>query len=140
MTLVRYNNRPSYRFPVWNRFFDELLDNNEASNNFVPQVDIAENDKAFEMHLALPGMSKEEFNIDLKEGALVISGERKFQNEEEDKHFKSIETHYGSFKRSFQLPENIMEGDIEATYKDGILAVIIPKDEKKLAVRTIKIK
>lgn len=139
MTLVRYNNRPSYKSPVWNRFFDELLDN-EVGNSFVPKVDIAENDKSFEMHLALPGMSKDEFNIDLKEGALVISGERKFKDEKENKNFKSIETHYGSFNRSFQLPDNILENEIEATYKDGILAVIIPKDEKKLAARTIKIK
>jgi len=139
MTLVRYNNRPSYKFPVWNKFFDDLLDD-ETGNNFVPKVDIAENDKSFEMHLALPGMAKDEFNIDLKEGALVISGERKFKDEKEEKNYKSIETHYGSFSRSFQLPDNILENEIEATYKDGILAVIIPKDEKKLAVRAIKIK
>jgi HSP20 family protein len=107
--------------------------------SFVPKVDIIEREKAFEIHLAVPGMSKEDFKIDLKENVLTISGERKLKGETEDKHFRSVETQYGAFGRSFVLPENTDAAKIEAKYTDGILEVLVPKDEKKLLKTTIKV-
>ena len=78
------------------RFFNESLTRSGGST-FVPKVDILEKDQAFELHVAAPGMNKEDFKIDLKDNYLTISGERKFTNEKKDKNFHSVETQYGAF-------------------------------------------
>ena len=97
----------------------------------MPKVDVLENENGFEIHVAAPGMSKEDFKIDLNEKHLIITGERKFTNENKDQKFHSIETQYGSFSRSFTLPENVDAEKIAANYTNGILEISIPKDEKK---------
>ena len=82
------------------RFFNESNGRSGGSAySFVPKVDIIENEKAFEILLAVPGMNKEDFKIDLKDNRLTISGERKFGRDE--KHFRSIETQYGA---SYRMP------------------------------------
>lgn len=146
MTLIKYN--PSLP-NTENRSFSSLLDRffNESFNgvgkemqHFSPQVDIAESKKAFEIAVAAPGMKKADFKIDMKDGSITISGDRKFEERKEEKNFHSIETQYGSFSRTFHLPENIDEDKIEASYQDGILNIVIPKDEKKELKKTIQIK
>ena len=120
------------------RFFNESNGRSGGSAySFVPKVDIIENEKAFEILLAVPGMNKEDFEIDLKDNRLTISGERKFGRDE--KHFRSIETQYGAFRREFILPENVDGEKIQARYSDGILELVLPKDEKKLLKTTIKV-
>lgn len=120
------------------RFFNESNGRSGGSAySFVPKVDIIENEKAFEILLAVPGMNKEDFKIDLKDNRLTISGERKFGRDE--KHFRSIETQYGAFRREFILPENVDGEKIQARYSDGILELVLPKDEKKLLKTTIKV-
>jgi HSP20 family protein len=146
MTLIKYNHSlPSTE----NRSFSNLLDRffNESFNgiskelqHFAPQVDIAESKAAFEVSVAAPGMKKSDFNIDMKDGSITISGERKFDEKKEEKNFHSVETQYGAFSRTFHLPDNIEEDKIQATYIDGILNIVIPKDEKKELKRTIQIK
>ena len=106
---------------------------------FVPKVDIIENEKAYELHVAAPGLSKEDFNIELTDNLLTVSGERKFSNEKKDKNYHSIETQYGAFSRSFTLPENVDTEKINAKYNSGILELTIPKDEKKALKSTIKV-
>lgn len=146
MTLIKYN--PSLP-NTENRSFSSLLDRffNESFNgmgkemqHFAPQVDIAESKKAFEISVAAPGMKKSDFNIDMSDGSITISGERKFEEKKEEKNFHSVETQYGSFSRTFHLPDNIKEDKIEASYQDGILNIVIPKDEQKELKRTIQIK
>lgn len=122
------------------RFFNESLSRSGGSAySFVPKVDILENEKAFELHVTVPGVEKEAFKIDLNDHYLTISGERKFTRTKEENHFHSIETQYGTFSRSFSLPENVNTSNITAKYVNGVLEVTIPKDEKKNLKTTIKV-
>jgi len=145
MSIVRYNSVlndfvPTTFSHLIDRFFNESVSRSGGSAySFVPKVDIIENEKAFEIQLAVPGMNKEDFKIDLNENLLTVSGERKFKKETDGKHFRSIETQYGAFGRTFVLPENVEGEKIEASYSDGILTLVVPKDEKKLLKTTIKV-
>ena len=123
-------------------FFDRYYnEGNTASRSaFVPRTDIAETEKGFEIQLAVPGMQKEDFKVDLKNGMLTISGERKFDKEEKGKNYYSIQTDYGNFSKSFQLPDDISEKKIEATYENGILNVHAPKDKAKKIESEILVK
>ena len=103
-------------------------------------MDVAETDKAFELDFVVPGVEKSGFNIDLQDGKLTVSGERKVENEKNEKNFHSRESFFGSFTRSFYLPDNVNEEKVEANYKDGILSIVIPKDEKKVVKKTIIVK
>lgn len=144
MSLIKYNPRTLRTFTT-NNLFDDLFNdrffNNETvGKSFTPQVDISETEKAFELSFAIPGIKKDEINIDLNEGQLIVSGERKFEEKKEEKNFHSVETRYGSFSRSFHLPDNIDANKVEAKYEDGLLNITIPKDEKKIQKKTIAIK
>lgn len=120
------------------KFFDESISRSGGSV-FVPTADISETDKSFEIHLAAPGMKKEDFVLELNERYLTISGERKLQKEAKEKTWHTVQNQYGSFSRSFYLPENISASRIEAKYNDGILEVIIPKEQQKVLKTTIKV-
>lgn len=142
MSLVRYNT-PSEFLPfsaLIDRFFDDTLSRSGgAAYSFVPKVDILEREKAFEVHVAVPGMNKDDFKLDLNENRLTISGERKFTKEQGDSKYHMLETQYGAFSRSFVLPETIDSNAISAKYENGILVVTLPKDEKKTLKTTIKV-
>jgi HSP20 family protein len=141
MSIIRYNANdfvPTSFSTLIDRFFDESLARTGGST-FVPSVDIVENEKSFELHIAAPGMNKEDFKIEVNEKALIVSGERKLTNEKNEKNFHSIETQYGSFRRSFKLPENVDATKIDARYTNGILELNIPKDEKKVLKQSIKV-
>ena len=144
MSVVRYNTLngfvPTTFSTLVDRFFNESLSRTGGSAfSFVPKVDVIENDKAFEIQVAVPGMKKEDFKIDLNDSVLTISGERKFTKEENGKNYQSVETQYGTFSRSFSLPENIDAQKIVAQYNNGILELQLPKDEKKTLKTTIKV-
>jgi len=141
MSIVRYNSNdfmPTSFSSVLDRFFSDTVARSGGST-FIPKVDIVETEKAFELHLAAPGLSKEDFKIELNENHLTVSGERKFSSEKKDKNFHSIETQYGSFSRSFALPENVDGTKINARYNNGILELTLPKDEKKILKQSIKV-
>lgn len=145
MSMVRYNSTLNDFVPtsfnnLIDRFFNESLSRGGGSSYaFVPRVDIVENEKAYEIHLAVPGMNKDDFKLDLNDNYLTVSGERKFTKEQNDKNFHSIETQYGTFSRAFALPENVDASQIKATYNNGILEISVPKDEKKSIKTTIKV-
>ncbi|WP_241739251.1 Hsp20/alpha crystallin family protein [Pontibacter beigongshangensis] len=120
------------------RFFNESV-NTRTASAFTPHVDACETEKGFELELALPGIRKEDINIDFQEGKLTISGERKLERKEEDRRYHMIETQYGSFTRTFYLPDNVNPDHIQAELSDGILQVYVPKDEHKTLKRQIKI-
>src|SRR5687768_14805502 len=113
MSIVRYNSTlndfvPTTFSNLIDKFFNESLSRQGGSAySFVPKVDIIENEKAFELHVAVPGMNKDDFKVDLNDNFLTISGERKFTAEKESENFRSIETQYGSFSRSFAMPEHV---------------------------------
>lgn len=145
MSLIRYNTSlndfvPTSFSNLIDRFFNDTMTRSGGSAySFVPRVDIMENDKAYEIHVAVPGMNKEDFKIDLNENYMTISGERKFTQEKNENNFHSVETQYGTFSRSFSLPESINAAKIAAKYVNGILEITVPKDEKKTLKTSIKI-
>lgn len=144
MSIVRYSTAnefvPTSFSNLIDRFFnDSLARSGGSSYSFVPKVDIIETDKAYEISVAVPGLSKEDFKIDLNDNFLTISGERKFSKEKKENNLHVVETQYGNFSRSFSLPENVDASKISATYANGILEISIPKDEKKVLKTTIKV-
>ncbi|HEY9049036.1 MAG TPA: Hsp20/alpha crystallin family protein [Ohtaekwangia sp.] len=145
MSIVRYNSAlndfvPTSFSNLIDRFFNESVSRAGGSAySFVPRVDIVEGEKAFEIHVAVPGVNKEDFKLDVNDNLLTISGERKFTNEKKENNFRSIETQYGTFSRSFSLPENVDLNNISAKYTNGILEITVPKDEKKVLKATIKV-
>lgn len=145
MSIVRYNSAldgfvPTTFNHLVDRFFNESLGRSGGSAySFVPRVDIIEDQKAFEIHLAVPGMSKEDFKIDLKDNQLTVSGERKFSTESEGRNYRTVETQFGAFSKTFVLPENVNAEKIEAKYNNGMLELLVPKDEKKLLKTTIRV-
>ena len=145
MSLVKYRNGARGYYPsntggLLERFFNDSLYDNTQVQNFIPEVDVLESEKTYELHVAVPGFKKENFNLDVDDNLLTISGERKFDEKKGDKTFKSVHTSYGSFSRTFTLPENIDVTKIEAHYNDGILEVIVPKDDSKIIKTNIKVK
>ena len=141
MNLIRYNANdfvPTSFSTLIDRFFSDSVTRSGGSS-FMPKVDVIENDNSYELHVAVPGLSKEDFKIELQDHFLTVSGERKFTNEKNDKSYHSIETQYGSFSRSFSLPENVDGAKIQAKYNNGILEVVVPKDAKKELKTSIKV-
>jgi HSP20 family protein len=145
MSIVRYNAALNDYVPtsfsnLIDRFFNESLSRAGGSAySFVPRVDIVEDEKAFQIHVAVPGVNKEDFKLDVNDSVLTVSGERKFQKEKKENNVHSLETQYGTFSRSFSLPENVDVANISAKYVNGILEITLPKDEKKILKTTIKV-
>ena len=117
----------------------------EAEENgisaFKPTVSTREGEFAYHIEVDLPGVKKEDISIDIKENTLIISGERNFKEERAEKDYYKIESSYGKFQRSFALPENIDSENIEASYLEGVLEVVIPKltiqanEAKKITIK-----
>jgi HSP20 family protein len=133
MSIVRFSNQ----FPgLFNRFFEgDLFDwtnrNFSETNTTLPSVNIKENSEGFEVEVAAPGFSKDEFNIELNNDVLTISSEKKIENEtKEGQNFTRQEFSYQSFSRSFTLPHIVNSDKISARYENGILKLSIPKKEE----------
>lgn len=109
--------------------------------DWAPRVDISETEKEFIIKAEIPEVKKEEVKISVDNGVLNIRGERKQEKEEKGKKFHRVERYYGSFTRSFTLPDNVDETKIEASFKDGMLNLQIPKSkESKPKAIDVKIK
>lgn len=135
--LMRTNNFPTLlttqsatpvRLTNW---LDEMFDDfNVPRGAFVPELNVYETEKEFQVTLALPGMNKEDIDISLENNTLVVSGERKFE-EENGRRYHRVESRFGKFSRSLPLPDIIDSGKVSASYENGVLTVIIPKSEEK---------
>lgn len=119
---------------------DDFFDYPEKSFSFrtsnangLMKTDIKENENAFEVSIALPGVKKEDIEIELKDEYLTVSATSNMKKDEEDKKSNYIrrERYYGSCSRSFYVGDAVTENDIKASYEDGILTLDIPKVEKK---------
>ncbi len=134
MALIKYN-RPNADLlsRSFSDFVDEFFNNTPAFRRdaFMPSVDISEDETGFDIQVSLPGMKKKDIKVDLDNSRLTISGERKLEKEDEKKNYYRMETAYGTFSRTFHLPDNVDEKSIKATYEDGILNVSIKKDKDK---------
>ena len=101
-----------------------------TSADWAPLVDIAEDEKEYVIKAELPEVTKDDVKVSLQEGVLTITGERKFEKEEKGKKYHRVERAYGSFARSFSLPEDADATKVQAEFKDGVLKVHLPKSEK----------
>jgi len=97
---------------------------------WVPLVDIVEDQHEYLIKAELPEIKKEEVKVTVQNGVLSLTGDRKFIKEEKDKKYHRVERAYGSFVRTFSLPEDADEGKVTADFKEGILQVHLPKSEK----------
>jgi HSP20 family protein len=145
MTLVKFNNGlKNNAHPFFNDVFDSLLNDSFIGDKLVarvPAVNIAENDNEFHIELAVPGLKKEDFKINLDKNILTVSAEKKSENAEEAKKFSKREYSYNSFVRSFTLPDSVDHSKIEADYTDGILKLTVAKrEEAKFQSREIAVK
>ena len=130
MSLVRWE-----PFPEFDDLFRQLSPlmgrrvraGNGQSAGWAPVANISESDKEFLIKLDLPAVKKEDVNVTLEHGVISISGERKQEKEHKDENELRIESHYGSFTRSFSLPENVDAASVRAESKDGVLTVRVPK-------------
>ena len=145
MTLVKFNN--GHKNHVVNPFFSDvynLLNDSVLSDKFAvrtPAVNIAETENEFEVELAVPGLKKEDFKINLEKNVLTVSAEKKAEEVNENKKYSKREYSYSSFARSFTLPQSADQNKIEADYTDGILKLTIAKkEEAKIVTREITIK
>ena len=109
------------------RFGQELA----KAGDWAPRVDIAETDKEFVIKAEIPEISKEDVKVTVENGVLTFRGERKKEKEEKSKKFHRIERYHGCFCRSFSLPDNVDESKIDASFKDGMLELTVPKTETK---------
>ncbi|HZY79211.1 MAG TPA: Hsp20/alpha crystallin family protein [Cyclobacteriaceae bacterium] len=130
MSLIKRSEWPSLVNGSWlsdffdnDRFFDAPFMRIQS----IPAVNISENEKNFEISLAAPGLSRKDFNVSVENGALTISSEKKEEKETKEKDFTRQEYSYSSFSRSFTLPENAKEDDVNAKYEDGVLKVTLGK-------------
>ncbi|MBT9521774.1 MAG: Hsp20/alpha crystallin family protein [Dechloromonas sp.] len=101
-----------------------------AQADWVPTVDISETDDRYLIKAEIPGVKKEDVKVTVQDGMLAIRGERKQEKEEKGKRFHRIERTYGSFMRSFQLPDDADETGVAAEFKDGMLNVTLKKSAK----------
>jgi HSP20 family protein len=112
----------------------------EREVGWLPSIDVFEKDNRLVTKVDLPGMKKEDVKVEVTDGHLAISGERKTEAEEKKEHFYRSERHYGSFYRAVPLPEGVKLEDVKATFTDGVLEVSVPLPAKPEAkVRTIEI-
>jgi HSP20 family protein len=135
MELVRwepfagFGNLPS----VFNELFDETFDRSWAQpsiSKWYPAVDVLESNDAYLIRAELPGMKREDIHVEVKDGMLVLSGERKSEKPVEGVEYRHVERVAAKFSRAFSLPETARPDGIEASYKDGILEIRLPKAEE----------
>jgi len=106
-----------------------------------PAVDVTETDKAFEITAELPGLDEKNVEVKFADGVLTIKGEKQEDKEEKQKDYYLRERSYGSFQRSFQIPDGVDTDKIEANFKNGVLTVALPKTtEAQKAAKTIAVK
>lgn len=98
-----------------------------AAGSFVPAVDIYEDEHSLVLKLEVPGMNDEDLHVSLENSTLSVTGERKFQKEEKEENFHRIERRYGSFNRTFRLPNTVDTENVDASYDKGILKIALAK-------------
>ncbi len=132
MTLVKFK---KHRLPWYDNMFTDLLGTDRLltndffrEDNWMPAMNIKENDENFEIDIAAPGFNKKDFEITIENGILHLSAEKKEEKEEKEDNFTRKEFSYNSFSRSFTLPENVNDEDnVNAKYKNGILKLTLTK-------------
>jgi len=141
--LARINR--SYVPAYWDDFFNDKFFNqvkNNGAGESRPAVNISEDDKAYTIEVAVPGMARDKFNLEIENDVLTVSSVQKENKDEQKQNYLRREFSYQTFKRSFELPETIDQEQINATIDAGILTLSLPKKEEELqkAPRQIEVK
>jgi HSP20 family protein len=143
MNLIRFSPRS---FTPWFEDFDRFFENGllpsarePRSGVWSPGVDIVENEKQIVLRADLPGVDEKNIDIQVEDGTLTLKAERKFEKETKEGDYHRVERAYGSFHRSFSLPENADADHIAAAYKKGVLEVTIPKVETKAKAKKVQV-
>jgi HSP20 family protein len=145
MSIVRWNPaRELATFPAdvmnmqreINKMFDNFFhggtvdDGSFGTSLWTPAVDVAEHQDAYQVKVELPGVSKDDVKVTMQDNILTIRGEKKQEKESKSSNYHRVERSYGSFQRYFTLPTSVKHDKIEASYKDGILTIALPKAEE----------
>jgi HSP20 family protein len=136
--MTRYNN-PTRTLRDLQREVDTIFDrffgrgdegSNAGSSMWAPRTDLVETDDAYRLHLDVPGMTKEDININLQNNTLTVSGTRSAEQTNEGDEYVRVERTFGNFHRTFTLPNAVDAENIEAAYNEGVLEINVPKTEK----------
>jgi HSP20 family protein len=134
--------------PTLSNFFDDFFTrdlfnwpSSSSTGTSIPKVNIYETDSEFHVEMAAPGMTKDDFKVELDNNMLTISSQKETETEDEKKNYQRREYSYQSFVRTFHLPDSAEAEKINAKYLDGVLNLVIPKKEeaKRKPAKTIKI-
>lgn len=132
MRLVPYFRRSEA--PVASRWFEEFFGDfpfagslMESRESWMPSVDILEKDGNLILRAELPGMTEKDIDLKIEGNTLTLKGERKMENEDKKSDYHRVESFYGSFSRSFRLPDTVDYEKIDAKYKNGVLTVTLPQ-------------
>ncbi len=115
------------------RWFDDMFSGRpmvESEMGWVPRADVHENDNAFVVQLDLPGVEKDNVKVKFEDNTLVVSGERKYESNTDEKNFHRVERIYGTFTRSIAVPKDVDADKISANFKNGVLEITLPKAEE----------
>jgi HSP20 family protein len=131
--------------PAWG-FFDRLFEDFELPSpfsqemTFTPAFDVSETENELIVKAEVPGMDQKDIDINLSDGLLSITGEKKHEKEDKNENYHCVERHYGKFSRMMRVPFEVEADKVDATYKDGVLKVTLPKSEtakpKKIEIKT----
>ena len=132
MTIMRWS--PWAELESMNHRLSNVLDDSGFSTgtetgHWAPSVDIRETDDALLLQAELPGIEKKDVQLEVKDGVLTISGERRYEKDVKEKNVHRVERAYGKFTRSFSLPTNVDADKVDASMKNGVLEVRLPKCE-----------
>lgn len=139
---------------LWQQQVDRLLDEfwgrwgltaprwfDQPWTSFSPNLDVVEDDRQLQVSVELPGLDEKDFEVSLSHHQLIISGQKKEEKEQKGKNYYRMERSYGSFQRTVPLPDGVDESNVQATFKQGVLTVTLPKtqvveERKKITVKT----
>jgi HSP20 family protein len=129
-----------------NRLFNQFFQGGTGeeagwgARTWAPPVDIYETDEALILKAELPGVSKDEVSVEVHQNTLILRGQRKHEAEVKEEHYHRMERAYGTFQRSFVLPTMVDQEKVQASYKDGVLELRLPKSEaakpKRVAIQS----
>ena len=144
--LVKWQNPARSLFSLNNvdSVFDDFFNRNvfqPTETHISPRINVEENDNEWLISAELPGVEKEDVKVNFQDSILTISGEKKFEKEDKNKNYHRIERSYGKFSRSLNINSAVLQDKIDASYKDGILNISLPKaEEAKPKLIDVKVK
>ena len=133
MTLVKWREPGSLLSDMLDNFFEPgfpTLRDTFSTGLTMPAVNTKETDTAYELEIAVPGMAKDDFDVDINDNVMTISVEKEDSDEETTDDYTRKEFSYSSFRRSFTIPKNVDKDAIDASYNNGILCIKLPKSEE----------